>query len=123
MHRIRLQSQWKRDTSSEPRCRFIRSFHSPTGLRERDTVYLRADIVQTFSPEELSFTVLLNAVHLPTQRNSTYFSVELTPHLKPFNHLILELSGSHQPNPGTEMLWPLENLVLEIHSETEKGSE
>ena len=121
MHRIRLQSQWKCDTSKEQQSRLLRSFHSPSGLLEKDTVWLKADIVPAVSPEELSMTVLFNEVHLQTQRNHTCFSVELTPYLKAFNQIILELSGSHPQNPGTDPLWPLENLVLEIHSETEKG--
>lgn len=120
MHRIRLQSQWKRDSSNELQCRFLRSFHCPTGLLEKDSVLLKANIAQTFSPEEFSITVLLNEVHLQIERNSTSISVNLTPYLKPFNHLTLELSRTHQRNPGTDLLWPLENLVLEIHSESEK---
>lgn len=118
MHRIRLHSQWKRDTSAEQLSRFFRSFHSPTGLTEGDRVFLTASAAAQCSTLHDSFSIQLNGVPLTAVFYEREVAIELTPYLQKFNRLQLDLFSTDTLNATANPLWPLENLALEIHPQT-----
>jgi hypothetical protein len=115
MHRIRLHSQWKRDTSNNKVSRFFRSFHSPTGLQEHDRIFLAATITAENILDFQAAVVRLNEVDLRPEINGNSFIVELTSHLKLFNQLQVELPLASSNSVSVSSLWPPENLALEIH--------
>lgn len=116
MHRIRLHSQWKRDTSNHKVSRFFRSFHSPTGLQEQDRVFLAATFTAEQKFDFQAVGVRLNEIDLVPVLDGTSFIVELTPHLRLFNQLQIELPFATSNTDAVSSLWPPENLALEIHS-------
>lgn len=118
MHRIRLHSQWKRDTSIQEVSRFFRPFHAPTGLHEADSVFFTAALAEHHSLSEAAIIVRLNNVQLTPLLTPSEFRVDITPHLQKFNQLVLEFPQPSISDHLDSPLWPLENLALEIHSHT-----
>lgn len=118
MHRIRLHSQWKRDTSKQEVSRFFRPFHAPTGLHETDSVFFTATFAEQHSHSVSAIIVRLNHAQLFPLITCGDFRVDITPHLQKFNQLELEFPQYPNSVPLDSPLWPLENLALEIHSHT-----
>lgn len=116
MHRIRLHSQWKRDTSLSTVSRFFRSFHSPTGLVAGDQVLLTATLAAEPTSLLNAISIQLNDAKLTPCIQDERLVVQLTAHLQRFNHLQLDLPPLDHPTDSSNPLWPLENLALEIHA-------
>lgn len=116
MHRIRLHAQWKRDTSNHKVSRFLRAFHSPTGLTAADKVFLTASLSPSPNFDLAEIIIRLNQITLQPQWANNMLSVEITPHLIPYNQIQIDIvSPGNSSHTGTS-LWPLENLALEIHA-------
>ena len=116
MHRIRLQAQWKRDTSNLKVWRFSRAFHSPTGLTPTDKVFLTASISPSPDFDLAEIIIRLNQITLQPQLAHNTLSVEITPHLIPYNQIQLDMGVPGTSQSNSTSLWPLENLALEIHA-------
>jgi hypothetical protein len=116
MHRIRLHAQWKRDTSNLKVSRFSRAFHSPTGLTPTDKVFLTASISPSPDFDLTEIIIRLNQITLQPQLANNTLSVEITPHLIPYNQIQLDMGVPSTIQSNSTSLWPLENLALEIHA-------
>ena len=141
MHRIRLASQWLRETlaatpapaeassmeSAVPTVAnpadisLLRSFHAPTGLTPTDRILLTGSLAHPCQWVPLELLVNLNEHRLNAIVTEAGFTVDLTSHLQRFNRLQIKLRASSATlgNPSLAPPWPLENLSLEIHPASE----
>ena len=116
MHRIRLSSQWQGKLANTGNVEATRNFHAPSNLMPNDRVFL----VGTWVSQPSSITIQLNdspPFDLPVQAT---IELELTPYLRRFNQMTWRFtlpSDIALPSPYPAP-WPLENIVLEIHSDT-----
>jgi hypothetical protein len=141
MHRIRLASQWQRETlavtpvaaeasSTEPAVptvaypadiSLLRSFHAPTGLTPTDRILLTGSLAHPCQWVPSEMIVDLNEHRLNAVVTEAGFLVDLTSHLQRFNRIQIKLRASSATliNPSLAPPWPLENLSLEIHPASE----
>jgi hypothetical protein len=116
MHRIRLSSQWQGKLADAGIVEASRNFHAPSNLTLNDRVFL----VGTWASLPLSIALHLNdttPINLPVQAT---ISVELTSYLRRFNQITWRMTLPPDivlPSPYLAP-WPLENIALEIHSDT-----
>jgi len=116
MHRIRLLSQWQGKIADAGMVETSRNFHAPSNLTPNDRVFL----VGTWTTVPSSVTIHLNdfpPFDLPVQAT---IEVELTSYLRRFNQITWRISlPPSAVAPSTyNAPWPLENIALEIHSDS-----
>jgi hypothetical protein len=116
MHRIRLSSQWQGKLTDAGIVEASRKFHAPSNLTPNDRVFL----IGTWASLPSSITIQINdfpPFDLPLQ---TTIHIELTSYLRRFNQITWQISLPTSivvPSPYNAP-WPLENIALEIHSDS-----